>query len=172
MTVAEPRQDRGWREGHPSRLVCRHEVHGLGYLDETARRLSHEEHAVATRLAAEGHAVRSLASGRGGSRTADLDVCGQAVEVKSWLPLSERGGRPATARSVLNKLLDAGEQGDICVLYGRGSGLTAATVRSGVSLYARRSGRGLTSIRAIGDGFDVGWEFARQPHIANVGFGS
>lgn len=172
MTATESRVERRWREAQTAQLVCCDITHGVGYLDEIARRLSHEEHAVATRLAAEGHAVRSLAASRRGARTADLEVCGRPVEVKSWLPVYERGGRPATARSVLNKLLDAAQQAEVCVLYGRGSGLTAATVRSGVSLYARRAERGLAAIRAIGDGFDVGWTMTLDRHISHVELGS
>jgi hypothetical protein len=141
-------------------MICTHEGVTTGYLDETARRLSHEEYAVARCLAAEGHAVRSLANGRDSRRGADLDVCGQRVEIKSWLPIAERDGRPPTPRSVLNKLIDASEQADICVLYGRRSSLTPAAVRDGIGLYAARhvSPLGLRAVRAIGDGFDLGWD--------------
>jgi hypothetical protein len=141
-------------------MICAHDGATTGYLDETARRLSHEEYAVARYLAAEGHAVRSLDTSRDGSRRADLDVCGQRVEVKSWLPLAERHGRPPTPRSVLNKLIQASQQGDICVLYGRRSSLSPSVVRQGVGLYAARraSPGGLRAIRAIGDGFDLSWE--------------
>ena len=141
-------------------MICAHDGGTTGYLDETRRRLSHEEYAVARCLAAEGHAVRSVATSRKGTRQADLDVCGQRVEIKSWLPLAERDGRPPTPRSVLNKLIDASEQADICVLYGRRSSLTAAAVREGIGLYADRHSwpRGLRAVRAIGDGFDLGWD--------------
>jgi hypothetical protein len=152
-------------------MICAHEGVSTGYLDETARRLSHEEYAVGRRLAAEGHAVRSLATSREGARRADLEVCGQRVEIKSWLPISERQGRPPTPRSVLNKLIDASEQADICVLYGRRSSLTPATVREGIGLYAARRPTlgGLRAVRAIGDGFDLSWDrpvartMTRQP---------
>jgi hypothetical protein len=149
-----------WRPQRPAELLGAHDGATTGYLDETARRLSHEEYAVAKCLAAEGHAVRSLATSRDGTRRADLEVCGQRVEIKSWLSLTERDGRPPTARSVVNKLIDASEQADICVLYGRRSSLTEAAVREGIGLYAaRRAGPGgLRAVRAIGDGFDLGWD--------------
>ena len=136
-----------------------------GRIDESARRLSHEELAVAAKLAADGHRVRSLPDGRGRGRTADLEACGRPVEVKSWRALEDRQGQPPTARSVLNKLIDGRRQADTVVLNGRGSGLTAATARGGVALYAARPDGGqLSAIRVIGDGFDLGW--TRQRFLA------
>jgi hypothetical protein len=132
-----------------------------GRLDETARRLSHEELAVATVLAREGHAVRSLRESRGGGRKADLEVCGAAVEVKSWLPAGERGRAP-TARSVLNKLIDASGQAGMVVLNAEGSGLPAGAARRGVALFAERRTRAdgaLRAVRVMGDGFDLTWSF-------------
>jgi hypothetical protein len=160
-------------EGWPA---CDHHPGVIGHIDETPRRLSHEEYAVAALLAGEGHDVRSLASRRGGPRTPDLEVCGRGVEVKSWLPVADRGGRPATSRSVLNKLLDASDQASACVLYGRGSGLSASTARAGVSLFATRSGRDRpTDVRVIGDGFDLSWNVsagrALAQRVAPAGLG-
>lgn len=133
-----------------------------GWLDETARRLSHEEHYVADTLATEGHGVRSLAESRRGGRRADLEVCGRSVEVKSWLPLPERGGRAPTPQSVFNKLVDAAGQAEVVVLYARGSGLTPGTARRGMALYASTAPPGrLSAVRVIGDGFDLGWVFRR-----------
>lgn len=140
-----------------------------GRLDEAARRLSHEELAAARILAADGHDVRSLDEGRNGRRP-DLAVCDTTVEVKSFRPTDERG-RPPSDRSVFNKLVDAAGQSRNVVLIGYGSGLTADTVRAGLARYAadRRRTPGLDSIRALGDGFDLGWsrrlvvERSREP---------
>lgn len=134
-----------------------------GHLDETARRLSHQELAAAQQLASEGHDVRSLAERRNHTRTPDLLVCGTPVEVKSWLGRDERGGVEPGTRSVVNKLLQAEGQASTVVLNGRGSGLSASSARAGVADYARleRSG-GLVAVRVLGDGFDLGWSCDRS----------
>lgn len=133
-------------------------------LDESARRLTHSEYAVAVQLAAEGHRVRSLPDRRGAGRVPDLDVCGTGVEVKTWLPPEDRSGRPPTARSVFNKLADARGQGATAVLWAKGSGLQALDAQRGVELFAA-SGRfgGITTVRVLGDGFDLAW--GRPPDL-------
>jgi len=133
-----------------------------GRLDERARRLSHEELAVAHHLAAEGHHAASLREHPGNGPVADLEVCGQAVEVKSWLPLPQRDGRVPGPRSVVNKLLSARDQAATVVLYARGSGLTETAARAGMAEYAgRRDGGKVRTVRILGDGFDLGWERTR-----------
>jgi hypothetical protein len=132
-------------------------------VDERERRLSHEEYAVALLLVAEGHTVRSLAERRGGARTADMEVCGQPVEVKSWLRLEDRDGVRPSARSVLNKLLDGSSQAPTVILYGYGSGLTADKARTGMRLFAARAEMGeLRAARVLGDGFDLSWTPVRE----------
>ena len=127
-------------------------------LDETARRLSHSELAVAALLVSEGHLVRSVAERPGRGRSADLEVCGQSVEVKTWLPPAERGGRAPTARSVRNKLVDARGQGATAVLWARGSGLSAVDAERGVEEFlASGDPGGIVAVRIVGDGFDLGW---------------
>jgi hypothetical protein len=154
-----------WRPAPVFSPLCSHEHSSQpGVVDERARRLSHEEMAVATRLASEGHHVRSLPEGRSASPMADLEACGVPVEVKSWLSLAERDGRAPTPRSVVNKLLDAGRQAPAAVLNGYGTGLTAGVARRGMALYAARpDGGSLTTVRVLGDGFDLAW--ARSPQI-------
>jgi hypothetical protein len=141
-----------------SSLSCgrQHGVSG-GRLDESARRLSHEEFAVADQLASEGHQVRSLATRPGRGRTADLLVCGAPVEVKSWLSRQERG-HPPGVRSVVNKLLQAEGQAATVVLNGRGSGLSSTAARAGMAVYAGLPHRGnVATVRVLGDGFDLAW---------------
>lgn len=156
-----------WREsGHGSvAFRCGH-LHSPsgGRLDEAARRLSHEEYGVAQLLALEGHDVRSLPESRRGGRRPDLLVCGSLVEVKSFAPVGERRRDP-TPQSVYNKLVDASGQAPHVVLVGAGSGLTAATVRRGLARYAagRPPVAPLSSVRAIGDGYDLGW--SRRPGV-------
>ena len=102
--------------------------------------------------------VRSVAERPGRGRSADLEVCGQSVEVKTWLPADERGGRPPTARSVRNKLVDACGQGDTAVLWARGSGLCALDAERGVEEFLASGGPGgILAVRIVGDGFDLGW---------------
>ncbi|MHB1534780.1 MAG: hypothetical protein ACYC1D_09260 [Acidimicrobiales bacterium] len=153
-----------WRPLEPAAAGCaeRHPP-GTGRLDERARRLSHEELGVAHQLEREGHQVESLPERPGRGRTADLRACGHPVEVKSWLPPDARGGRPATARSVFNKLSDAAGQAPTAVLWGRGSGLTEGEARAGLAEFAAR-GRWdqLRSVRVLGDGFDLSWVRTRR----------
>jgi NAD(P)-dependent dehydrogenase (short-subunit alcohol dehydrogenase family) len=134
-----------------------------GALDETARRLSHSEHAVAQQLAAEGHHVHALGETPGQGRQADLLVCGRAVEVKSWMPLGAGRVRPPTARSVINKLLQAQGQADVVVLNARRSGLAPGAAKDGMAGYAARSGpSGVATVRVMGDGFDLTWSRDRS----------
>lgn len=142
-----------------------HHMRQPGLLDERARRLSHEELAVADLLTAEGHRVNSLSESSRGGRRPDLEVCGALVEVKSFLPIEERG-RPPSPQSVFNKLVNAAGQAEAVVLWGRGSGLTEATVRSGLArLAADRRALSPTAVRAVGDGFDLSW--VRRPQLAH-----
>ncbi|HXR67763.1 MAG TPA: hypothetical protein VN712_03930 [Dermatophilaceae bacterium] len=142
--------------------------HGNASLDESARRLSHEEFRVARALAAEGHDVRSVAERRGGGRTADLEVCGTPVEVKSWLALHERRGVVPGPRSVVNKLISAEGQSPVVVLAAQGSGLSAAAASAGVAHYAGlRPESGISTVRVMGDGFDLSWR--RPPGIELAG---
>jgi len=161
-----------WRpvRGGEAGYACGWHYHSStrGSLDESARRLSHEELSAADLLAREGHDVRSLAAPRGYGRQADLSVCGSPVEVKSFAPLSERRREPG-ARSVFNKLVDASGQAPHVVLVAAGSGLSAANVQQGLADYEARAGRDgtLRSVRAIGEGFDLTW--SRVPLIG-LGF--
>lgn len=154
-------------------LGCGH-LHGRapGHLDETARRLSHEELAVARLLAAEGHDVRSLAESRRGGRRPDLLVCGTPLEIKSFAPVAERRRAP-TPYSVLNKLLDASGQARHAVLLGTGSGLSESTVRRGVARYVSDRGpaRALSTLRIVGDGYDLTWTRRRSLQLPG-GLGS
>jgi hypothetical protein len=115
--------------------------------------------AVARQFAVEGHDVRSIGPRPGEARTPDLQVCGAGVEVKSWFPLGAGRDRPPTARSVVNKLVQADGQAPAVVLYGRGTGLSAPTALAGLAEYAfRYAAGGIAAVRVVGDGFDLGWQ--------------
>lgn len=136
---------------------CRH--HGAaGSFDESERRASHDELAVAQVLAGEGHQVRTVAE-RSGARTPDLTACGTSIEVKGFQTLEQRDGRPPSAWSVANKILDARGQGAVAVVRGGDSGLTKATAQSGYALFCERAaekGMGrLRAVRVLGKDFDI-----------------
>jgi hypothetical protein len=138
--------------------ACAHRHRGTGSLDETARRLSHEELAAARLLVAEGHVVRSLDEQAGAGPMADLWVCGEPVEVKSFRSLAQGRGRTPSPRSVANKLVQSVRQAPTTVVVGHGSGLTPAVARAGMTEFASRGHWGLLrSVRILGDGFDLGW---------------
>jgi hypothetical protein len=135
-----------------------------GQLDETARRLSHSEYAAAKILASEGHDVTALPETPGRGPTPDLGVCRATMEVKTWAPVSERDGRPPSANSVYNKLVQASRQSGQAFLLGEGSGLTEQTARRGLDRYEARRPKDLTPlsrIRIKGDNFDL--NVARVP---------
>jgi hypothetical protein len=143
---------RGW--------TCHHPHDHTGRYDESARRASHSELAVARLLTSEGHDVKTVAETRG-VRTPDLVACGVPVEVKAFATLEQRDGSVPRARHLANKLLDARTQGAVAVVWGLGSGLSEATARAGFSLFCERAastslGLGqLRSVRLVGDGFDL-----------------
>ncbi len=129
---------------------------GEGRVDERARRLSHEELAVARQLASENHRVESRRETPGRGPSADLSVCGMAVEVKSFLDRRLREGSRPSPASVCNKLLKAGHQADQVILNGRGSGLSETAARRGVALFTSRGGwERAASVRVLGDRFDL-----------------
>lgn len=142
-------------------LGCHHGP-GYGRLDERARRLSHEELAIAQRLVADGHQVRSRSDFSPSGRTPDLDVCHTTVEVKTLLPRELRPqGRPASWRSVANKLADACGQGPHVVIWARGSGLDEAAARRGLTQAAVHS-PDLRTVEIVGDGFELHVRAVRQ----------
>ncbi|MGH9054290.1 MAG: hypothetical protein ACRDYY_00230 [Acidimicrobiales bacterium] len=155
-----PGRPRRWRQcAEPVPACGRDHAPGGGRLDESARRLSHQELAVAAQLVAEGHLVSSKPELVGRGRTADLEVCGLDVEVKSWLPVAQRDGRAPGKKSVVNKLVSAQGQGTTVVLSAWGSGLTAAAAWLGMGEYGTRSDADLLRrVRVMGDGFDLSWK--------------
>jgi hypothetical protein len=136
-------------------LGCHH--YEPGSFDESARRVDHRELAAARALVDEGHHVRSQRERPGLERTADFEVCGRQLEVKSFDALEERG-RPANRRSVHNRLVSAHGQADAVMINAGGSGLSAAEARAGMGLYARsHPDSPLGAVRIMGDGFDLAW---------------
>jgi hypothetical protein len=124
----------------------RHALGPAGQLDESARRLSHEELAVARLLVGEGHHVRSQATAD--RPTADLSVCGRETEIKTLNP-------GATSRTVANALRRAAGQGRDVIVDARQSGLLRLAADHGVAAFAARSDRsGIERVRVLGNGFD------------------
>ena len=151
MTAGQPRPGPVW--------PCRHRPgEGTGSYEESARRASHEELAVARLLVGEGHHVRTVPEGRGG-RSPDLLACGVSVEVKSFQALAARDGRPPGPQAVANKLLDARGQGAVAILWAGRSGLTEAVARDGFARFCQEAAvKGLgrsRAVRIVGDGFDL-----------------
>ncbi len=158
--------------GRASPWPCHHPAGSTGRYDESARRASHSELAVALLLAAEGHEVKTLPEARG-VPTPDLVACGVPVEVKAFSTLGQRDGRPASARQVANKVIDARRQGAVAVIWGPGSGLTETVARAGYSLSCRRAaevGWGqLQAVRVVGDTFDLSFAPSREVRpVANA----
>jgi hypothetical protein len=136
----------------------RHPPGRRGLLDESARRLSHEELAVAQLLVAEGHHVRSLATSD--SPTGDFDVCGRETEVKTLNP-------GATSRTVTNALRRAQEQGVDVIIDARQSGLLRLAAERGVADFAARRYQGrVEGVRLLGSGFDHSYQ---RHHLDRLG---
>ena len=173
LTAEDPESgdDRGGGESFP----CRH-GRRAGLFREQERRLTHEELAVARQLASEGHDVRSLPDWARRGPTADLEVCGHPVEVKSFLRVGDRPGGPPTAASVCNKLLRAARQADVVVLWARGSGLEDHAVHEGLRLFADREGWSrMAAVRVLADDFDLSWgvplRVAERPAVSRLPMG-
>ncbi len=144
MTAPLPDRPAGDLPPRPARHA--HPIGHPGTLDESARRLSHEEMAAARLLVSEGHHVRSQATGS--TPTADFIVCGKETELKTLQP-------GATSRTVANALKRARDQGTDVIVDGRGSGLTRLGAHAGVAEWARRPDRGrIERVRVLGAGFD------------------
>lgn len=127
----------------------RHAPGHRGRLDESARRLSHEELAVARMLVREGHDVRSVATGPVSSP--DLTVCRRETEIKT----PQLG---ATRATVNNELRRARNQGTDVIIDARRSGLQRSAAQQGVADFAARSDRGrVESVRVLGAGFDLSY---------------
>jgi lambda repressor-like predicted transcriptional regulator len=160
-TVASPEPGRREAGG----AGCRHDG-DPGHLDESARRLSHEELAVAQLLVAEGHRVTALRVG--GGRTADLDVCGVPTEVKSLQP-------GATSRTLSNALRRAAGQGEQVIVDARSSGLDHRWAKRGIEQFAaclrpgppaRRSADQVSAVPVIGDGYELFYSRAAMLRLA------
>jgi hypothetical protein len=127
----------------------RHAPGHRGRLDESARRLSHEELAVARLLVREGHDVRSVATGA--EPSADLTVCRRETEIKT-----PRWG--ATSATVNNGLRRARDQGTDVIIDARQSGLGRLAAQKGVADFAGRPDRGrVECVRVLGAGFDLSY---------------
>ena len=156
-------------------IACTPGAHSSGptAVDERARRLSHEELAIAELLAGEGHRVVALRERRGGGRNPDLAVCRKPVEIKSFDALADRRNGAPTEWTVRNKLLEAQrkDQAPTVILNGRGSGLSEQAARDGVAAFAGTGTVGrVRGIRVVGDGFDLAWSLrlVRDVGIAAV----
>jgi hypothetical protein len=147
----------------------RHPPGHRGRLDESARRLSHEELAVARLLVKEGHDVRSVATAE--QPTPDLTVCGRMTEIKT-----PRLG--ATGATVNNELRRARRQGADVIVDARQSGLHRLAAQKGVADFAGRTDRGrIETVRVLGAGFDLSYrsqdlDRMRRGRSAGAAFGA
>jgi hypothetical protein len=159
-----PERQTLWQPAANSGFACDHRGPDDGGLHEAARRLSHEELAVARQLVGEGHQVVSVAErAREGLKTPDLLVCGQPVEVKTILPPGLNDPR-ATAKTVGRSILRARGQAERVMLWTKGSGLSETEVRRGIEdLSGRSDTSSLRAARAIGDGFDLSYLAVSTP---------
>jgi hypothetical protein len=99
-------------------------------------------------------------------------VCGAGVEVKSFRSLDERRGHAPTAESVYNKLVSARRQARNVVVYGVGSGLEQKAVYGAMLTLFRSPHAGhFDGVRAVGDGFDIGWQRQRVVDLTAGGPG-
>ncbi len=164
MTVAGPVDHTGWSARAPVPACGQEHRAGPGRFDEAARRVRHEELAVAELLVGEGHDVVALPERRGAGPVADFEVCGMPVEVKCLQPREQRrDARPANERSVCNALRRGVDQAGVTVLVTQGSGLRAADAAAGMHRFARSGLTGRTrAVRIVGDGFDVAWVAGRD----------
>jgi hypothetical protein len=149
----------------------RHAPGARGQLDESARRLTHEELAVARVLAAEGHDVQSQSDRPGMGRTGDFVVCGRETEVKTL-------GPKATPKSLANALIRAQGQGVDVVVDATKTRMHRLAVDRGLAEFGRRRvayvdarrlegrdpGPQIERIRVMGRGFERSYRLAEARH--------
>ncbi len=122
-----------------------------GSIDESERTFSPEERRTAELLKSEGKSVRALPeSTEPGVRTPDAEVDGQPTEFKHLDP-------GAQSNTVNNSLSRAKGQADQAILDARGSGLGQADAQAGLEKFLRIWPDRMSSIRIVGDGFDIAW---------------
>jgi hypothetical protein len=119
-----------------------------GTIDETAKTFSPEERKIADLLADEGRDVRGVPEGNG--RTPDAMVDGKPVEFKTL----DEGASNATVKNALDS---AKGQADNAIIDGRGSGLTQDEAQRGLSRFLGANPGRMTSIRIVGDGWEIAW---------------
>jgi hypothetical protein len=139
-------------------------------LDESERRLSWAELAMARMLVGEGHRVRALPERGGHGPTADFDVCGVKTEVKTLDP-------GATARTLVNALRRGRQQGEAVIVDATGSGLSRPLAERGVAHFAVGGDLGdVGQVRVLGAGFSLSYglrDLTRiiERHVPGPGIG-
>jgi hypothetical protein len=127
MTATGPEpSDKAYRT---PRLAHSHPTGQTGTFDESERRVSWDELAVARLLVGDGHTVRAVQERRRGGPTADFEVCGLMTEVKTLDP-------GASARTLANALRRGREQGDALIIDATRSGLSRARAERGAARFA------------------------------------
>ncbi|MEU5609204.1 hypothetical protein AB0H03_10815 [Streptomyces sparsogenes] len=123
-----------------------------GSIDETEKPFSPKERRIAETLQSEGKNVKALKeSAVDGVKTPDALVDGVPTEFKTLQP----GAAPNAVKNTLNT---AKKQSRDAVVDARGSGLDEGGAREGMGKFLRNNPPGrMSSIRIIGDGFDIKW---------------
>jgi hypothetical protein len=122
-----------------------------GRVDESAKPFSQEERKIADLLAGEGKEVTAVKeSSVPGQRTADAVVDGKPTEFKSVAD-------GATNTNVKNALDSAKGQADNAIVDGRGTGLTQEEAQRGLNRFLGANPDRMTSIRIVGDGWQISW---------------
>ncbi len=132
-------------------------------VDESARPFSSQELRISQLLQGEGHAVASVAeSALPGHRVYDALVDGLPTEFKT---LEGPRDGPASNATVLHALQRAngqfadagGDQSAVVFLDGRGSGLTSQEAQRGLQRWLGTGWNRMSSVRIVGDGWQVIW---------------
>jgi len=123
----------------------------LGRIDESARRFSPEERAIAEILASEGKVVYAQAETKL-KRTGDAIVDDIVVEFKS---LAKMEADSETVRNTINNSIRRGGQARHIIIDVRDAGLTEVDAIRGLARTKNITRGMIDSIRIIGDGFDV-----------------
>lgn len=123
-----------------------------GSVDQSAKAFNPAESRIADALSAEGRSVTAVTESTvDGVRTADAVVDGVPTEFKSLAA----GAAPNGVKNALNSA--KGQAGD-AVLDARGSGLNATGAHDGLVRFLRNNPPGrMSSIRIIGDGYEINW---------------
>jgi hypothetical protein len=130
----------------------------LGKIDESARKFSPDERAIADTLAKDGHDVTAVVERQGAGRNPDAMVDGKPVEFKTMKETPGSNMDSGTVKNILDKSAKGGGQAPEIIIDARGINLSAEEAQAGVQRFLGNSKPAYQSIKIwLQDGTEITW---------------